>query len=204
MGPYYHGNETAAPDPDEIRIVVQLRAVSRPNAGSAAGAQGTNWQSRFDDASFQSIDTICTRLRSRADRLSERCARKVQSGAIVNSVTWLHLRIRDRAMVNSSSLLAAAVVRAGGRIDQREVLTQSFDSSVRVGQPAIEPTDHACADATQHDPIGPRIAQDHVQPMSSPYGKQIRRAPATDIDDILFADERRQFRGSRWASREER
>ena len=44
-GPYYHGNEAAALDPAEIRIVVQLRAVSRPNASPEPRGTGARFSS---------------------------------------------------------------------------------------------------------------------------------------------------------------
>jgi hypothetical protein len=79
------------------------------------GPQETYWQTGFKHASFDKLNSVCTRLWSGADHFYELRAIKVNGSAIIRHITRPHT-VSDYAMVRGSALMLAVIMRTSRRV----------------------------------------------------------------------------------------
>ena len=98
--------------------------------------------------------------------------------------------LRDEPPESGLALWLTIVMRARSAAQQSKAILDTFVSSERVGNPALEPTQHPRADATQHGSISPCAAKQPIEFVRAPHGQQVRGTAATDIEHILRCHER--------------
>lgn len=135
------------------------------------------------------FDTVRRRTPSRADRLDEIDAAKVQRDTVVRGVTGAERAVTDQTMIGRAPFGLAVVVRAGAGINQAEPIIERIERTEGIRDAAAEPAQHSRADATQHGTAHPGVPEHAIEPMRTPQREQIGRATAADIDDVLLGDE---------------
>lgn len=102
---------------NQCPVTVRYKSrLARPGHNhGVGGSQETNWQTGFKHASFDKLNSVCTRLCSGADHFNELRAIEVKGSAVIRRVTRPQT-VSDYAMVRGSALLLAVIMRTSRRV----------------------------------------------------------------------------------------
>jgi hypothetical protein len=109
---------------------------------------------------------------------------EMQCDTVVVGVPGGHA-VGDMPVTGVSPVGLSIVVRAGAAPDEAEAIAQGVQSPEGIGEAILEPAEHSGADAGEHGAPLPGVAQQCVETVQAPHGKQVRSVAAADIEDVV-------------------
>src|SRR5262245_48439629 len=126
----------------------------------------------------------------------------MKRGTVVSCVARLDT-FGDEAMVGRTPPWFAVVVGARRAFQKTESVSEEFETTERIRDPAPKPAQHPSAHARKDCASQPRLAKYVVEPVSSPEREEMRRVAASNIENVLARHKAAQIRGPLRLSRQQ-